>query len=51
MRSWLLAIDDERLMGFGLTPEDIAILRGHNINAPRSAEAHSSDLCSLAIRV
>jgi hypothetical protein len=24
---WLSDIDDERLLGFGLTPEDIAILR------------------------
>jgi hypothetical protein len=25
---WLLKADDERLLGFGLTPEDIALLRG-----------------------
>jgi hypothetical protein len=25
---WLLNIDDQRLAGFGLSPEDIAILRG-----------------------
>lgn len=25
---WLLEIDDDRLLGFGLTPEDIALLRG-----------------------
>jgi hypothetical protein len=30
VRAWLAAIDDDRLMGFGLTPEDIAVLRdGH----------------------
>ena len=28
IRRWLSDIDDERLAGFGLTPEDIALLRG-----------------------
>jgi hypothetical protein len=28
IRSWLTDLDDERLSGFGLTPEDIAVLRG-----------------------
>ena len=28
VREWLLAIDDERLISFGLSPDDIAILRG-----------------------
>ena len=28
VREWLLAIDDERLISFGLSPEDVAILRG-----------------------
>jgi hypothetical protein len=28
VRAWLLEIDDNRLLGFGLTPEDIALLRG-----------------------
>jgi hypothetical protein len=28
IRDWLREVDDERLKGFGLTPEDIAILRG-----------------------
>jgi hypothetical protein len=28
VRTWLKAVDDERLSGFGLTPEDIADLRG-----------------------
>jgi hypothetical protein len=28
IRRWLSAIDDERLLRFGLTPEDIALLRG-----------------------
>jgi hypothetical protein len=27
LREWLRGIDDERLLGFGLTPEDIAVLR------------------------
>lgn len=26
--AWLLDIEDARLLGFGLTPEDIALLRG-----------------------
>jgi hypothetical protein len=26
--TWLLSIDDARLLGFGLTPEDIALVRG-----------------------
>jgi hypothetical protein len=26
--AWLLETDDARLLGFGLTPEDIALLRG-----------------------
>jgi len=28
VRAWLLEINDERLLGFGVTPEDIALLRG-----------------------
>ena len=28
IRRWLSEISDERLLGFGLTPEDIALLRG-----------------------
>ena len=28
IRRWLGDIDDARLLGFGLTPEDIALLRG-----------------------
>ena len=28
VRAWILEIDDDRLLGFGLTPEDIALLRG-----------------------
>ena len=28
VRAWILEIDDDRLVGFGLTPEDIALLRG-----------------------
>jgi hypothetical protein len=28
IRRWLVDIDDERLLDFGLTPEDIALLRG-----------------------
>ena len=29
LRMWLSAIEDERLLGFGLTPDDISVLRGH----------------------
>jgi hypothetical protein len=28
MRRWLSDVDDERLLSFGLTPEDIALLCG-----------------------
>jgi len=28
IRRWLSEIDDERLLSFGLTPEDIVLLRG-----------------------
>jgi hypothetical protein len=28
IRRWLSDISDERLLSFGLTPEDIAVLRG-----------------------
>jgi len=28
VRAWLLEIDDDRLLGFGLTPEDITLSRG-----------------------
>ena len=28
IRRWLSDIDDERLLSFGLTPEDIVLLRG-----------------------
>ena len=27
VRNWLCAIDDERLLSFGLAPDDIALLR------------------------
>ena len=27
VRAWLTDLDDERLLGFGLAPEDIALLR------------------------
>jgi hypothetical protein len=32
IREWLSAIDDEHLLRFGLTLEDIAIFRGHRTN-------------------
>lgn len=32
IREWLLSIDDQRLAGLGLTPEDIAILRRAEIS-------------------
>src|SRR5215467_13639102 len=28
VRTWLMGLDNERLLGFGLAPEDIALLRG-----------------------
>jgi hypothetical protein len=34
IRAWLADLDDERLSGFGLTPEDIAILRGTRTRHP-----------------
>jgi hypothetical protein len=34
---WLAEIDDKRLAGFGLTPEDIAILRGPSAARLRAA--------------
>jgi hypothetical protein len=33
IRRWLGDIDDARLLGFGLTPEDIALLRGSRSSA------------------
>jgi hypothetical protein len=33
IRRWLCAINDERLLNFGLTPEDIALLRGSGSSA------------------
>jgi hypothetical protein len=30
VRTWLKDIDDELLSRLGLTPEDIAVLRGHS---------------------
>jgi hypothetical protein len=33
IRRWLGAINDERLLNFGLTPEDIALLRGSGSSA------------------
>jgi hypothetical protein len=35
--SWLREIDDERLAGFGLTAEDIALLRGQSAARRRAA--------------
>ena len=40
IRRWLNDINDERLLSFGLTPEDIALLRGS-----RSAGKFVSTLC------
>jgi hypothetical protein len=34
IRAWLCDIDDERLRRFGLTSEDIALLRGHHRKPP-----------------
>jgi hypothetical protein len=41
VRTWLMGLDDERLLGFGLAPEDIALLRGF----PRGAE-HPKDIAT-----
>ena len=42
IRRWLSDIDDKRLLSFGLTPEDIALLRGS-----RSAGKFVSTLLSV----
>ena len=38
IRRWLSKIDNERLLSFGLTPEDIALLRGSRSSGVRHAK-------------
>jgi hypothetical protein len=38
IRRWLSKIDNERLLSFGLTPEDIALLRGSRSAGVRHAK-------------
>jgi hypothetical protein len=44
IRRWLSDIDDERLLSFGLTPEDIALLRGS-----RGSGAFVLLMCALSV--
>jgi hypothetical protein len=37
--AWLLQADDERLLGCGVTPEDIALLRASSGTAQRERQA------------
>src|SRR5882757_2622294 len=46
IRRWLSDIDDERLLSFGLTPEDIASLRGA---CDSSDFVYLSLLCALSV--
>jgi hypothetical protein len=43
IRAWLIALDDERLSGLGLTSEDIAILRGARSRVVTSDPSTSPD--------
>ena len=43
VRTWLMGLDDERLLGFGLAPEDIALLRGFSDHPIRAAEVQLGD--------
>jgi hypothetical protein len=46
IRRWLSDIDDKQLLNFGLTPEDIALLRG----ARGSSDfVHRSLQCALSV--
>jgi hypothetical protein len=46
IRRWLSDINDERLLSFGLTPEDIALLRG----SPGSGNfAYLLLMCALSV--
>jgi hypothetical protein len=46
IRRWLSDIDDKRLLSFGLTPEDIALLRGA---CDSSDFVYLSLLCALSV--
>jgi hypothetical protein len=46
IRRWLSAIDDKRLLSYGLTPEDIALLRG---SYGSSDFFYLSLLCALSV--
>jgi hypothetical protein len=41
VREWLMRLDDQRLMGFGLTKDDIALLRG-SLPIPSNGPSGSS---------
>jgi hypothetical protein len=43
VRTWLTSLDDDRLLGFGLAPEDIALLRGFSDHPIRAAEVQLGD--------
>ena len=43
LRSWLAAIDDPKLVEFGLTREDIAVLRARLINTSRPDKSFSRE--------
>jgi hypothetical protein len=45
-RRWLSDIDDKRLLSFGLTPKDIALLRG---SCGSSDFVYLSLLCALSV--
>ena len=46
IRRWLTDIDDERLLSFGLTPEDIVLLRGSRCSGNF---VHLVLMCALAV--
>jgi len=46
IRRWLSDIDDERLLSFGLTPEDIVVLRGSRCSGNF---AYLVLMCTLAV--
>jgi len=48
IRGWLSDIDDKRLLSFGLTPEDIALLRGSRSS---SDFVYLLLLCALSVPV
>jgi len=46
IRHWLSDIDDERLLSFGLTPEDIVVLRGSHCSGNF---VYLALMCALAV--